>query len=210
MPKTAYVKGFGMRTATEREELDGNDDSALAAVQEMVRACIQCGTCSASCPNAPAMDLTPRRLWRLVQLGKMEAIFRSHTFTLCSACHFCTLRCPRGLTPAEAMAGLKRIASRHRMRRHRESIIFYRDFVDNIRRNGRVQEMALMTAYFIHMRRPLLPTRFAALGWKLKCKGKVSLPRVGASSSNLEALFRKVSELEKRQSDERRSSGALD
>ncbi len=84
------------------------------------------------------------------------------------------------------------------MRRHRESITFCRDFVENIRRNGRVQEMALMTAYFMHMKRPDLPIRFAALGWKLQRKGKVSLPRIGRSSTHLEALFRKVDELESR------------
>ena len=200
-----------MSAAVEAKKTSTTEyEGQLATVQKMVRACIQCGTCSASCPNAAAMDLTPRRLWRLVQLGKTEAIFRSHTFTLCSACYFCTLRCPRGLTPSEAMAGLKRIAARHRMRRHRESIIFYQDFVDNIRRNGRVQEMALMTAYFMHMRRPLLPVRFAALGWKLQRKGKVSLSRVGATSSSLEALFRKVNELEEGRNDERLHSGASD
>jgi heterodisulfide reductase subunit C len=201
MPTTEYLKGASIRLTKEREALDSNDESALAAVQEMLRACIQCGTCSASCPNASAMDLTPRHLWRLVQLGKVETIFRSHTFTLCSTCHFCTLRCPRGLVPAEAMAGLKRIAGRRRMRRHRESITFCRDFVENIRRNGRVQEMAFMTAYFMHMRRPNLPIRFAALGWKLQRKGKVALPRIGRSSTHLKALFRKVDELESSRND---------
>jgi heterodisulfide reductase subunit C len=172
------------------------NETPLTAVQEMMRACIQCGTCSASCPNASAMDLTPRRLWRLVQLGRVETILQSHTFTLCSACYYCTLRCPRGLTPANAMAGLKRIAARLRMRDHRESIYFCRDFVDNVRRNGRVQEMAFMTAYFLHMKNPALPLRFASLGWKLQSKAKVSLPRIGKGTAKLDRLFRKVQELE--------------
>jgi len=32
----------------------------------LIRRCIQCGTCSSSCPTAYAMDYTPRRLWQLV------------------------------------------------------------------------------------------------------------------------------------------------
>lgn len=182
----------------------------LKAVQEMVRACIQCGTCSASCPNASAMDLTPRHLWRLVQMGKLETIFRSHTFTLCSACYFCTLRCPRGLAPADAMAALKRIAARRRTRRFRDSLVFCRDFVENIRRNGRIQEMAFMSRYFMHMRRLRLPIRFAALGWKLQSKGKVSLPRLGKSASNLEGLFRRVGDMENRRREKRSGDSRRD
>jgi len=168
----------------------------LAVVQEMMRACIQCGTCSASCPNASAMDLTPRHLWRLVQLGRMEKIFQSHTFTLCSACYYCSLRCPRGLTPSDAMAELKQIAARGHMPQYGDTIHFCRDFVDNVRRNGRLQEMTLMTAYFIHMRSPTLPLRFASLGWKLQSKAKVSLPTMRRGAPKLEALFRKVEEME--------------
>jgi heterodisulfide reductase subunit C len=156
------------------------------------------------------MDLTPRHLWRLVQLGKTAPIFESHTFTLCSTCYFCTLRCPRGLTPSEAMTALKRIASRRRMRRHKGSITFYRDFVENIRRNGRVQEMGFISAYFMHMKNPMLPIRFAALGWKLQKRGKVSLPRIGKAATNLDALFRKVNELEDARSDARHTGGASD
>lgn len=51
----------------------------LAPVQEMVRPCIQCGTCTGSCPNEFAMDYTPRQLWRLVLLGLKDEIFQSKT-----------------------------------------------------------------------------------------------------------------------------------
>ena len=43
---------------------------AAEEIRELMAACMQCGTCSASCPNASAMDLSPRRLWRLAQLGR--------------------------------------------------------------------------------------------------------------------------------------------
>ena len=52
-----------------REELVGkkkNKSEDLAPIQKMVRACIQCGTCTGSCPNAYAMDITPRAMWRRV------------------------------------------------------------------------------------------------------------------------------------------------
>ena len=52
--------------AKEVNEAKPPPPDVLATVQEMVRACIQCGTCTASCPNEFAMDHTPRKLWRMV------------------------------------------------------------------------------------------------------------------------------------------------
>ena len=83
---------------------------SLATIRDMVSACIQCGTCTGSCPNAFAMDLTPRQLWYNVLMGEKETIFQSKTFFLCSACYYCALRCPRGLPLTETMSALKQIA----------------------------------------------------------------------------------------------------
>ena len=58
-------------TQTGGSEMVSQPDE-LASVKEMVRACIQCGTCTGSCPNAFAMDYTPRHLWRMVLMGLKE------------------------------------------------------------------------------------------------------------------------------------------
>jgi len=63
-------------TQTGGSEMVSQPDE-LAPVKEMVRACIQCGTCTGSCPNAFAMDYTPRHLWRMVLMGLKEEIFIS-------------------------------------------------------------------------------------------------------------------------------------
>ena len=106
----------------EKEEQSISPENTLEQVQDMVKSCIQCGTCSGSCPNAFAMDLTPRQLWRKVLLGQTDEIFKSRTFSLCSDCYYCTLRCPRGLTLTEAMNALKQIAARENMDRYKPSI----------------------------------------------------------------------------------------
>lgn len=168
-----------------------------AEVRRMMRACIQCGTCSASCPNAQAMDMTPRRVWRCVQTGCREEIFASRTFSLCSACHYCSLRCPRGLAPADAMAVLKRIAAVRQLPRHRSGTLFYRDFLASVRRGGRVDEMQVMAAYFAHMRDPRRPLRYASLASKLASKGKLRLPRRLRGEDKLRGLFESVAAIEK-------------
>lgn len=170
----------------------------LAPVQEMVRSCIQCGTCSASCPNEFAMDYTPRQLWRMVLLGLKDEIFQSKTFVLCSSCYFCTLRCPRGLPLTEAMEALKQIAARENLKQYKHSVQFYKSFLQSVRRHGRVNEMEIMTLYFAALKNPLTPLRFAPLGMKLMFKGKVSkLPPV-MRDRPLESIFRNVEELEER------------
>jgi len=170
----------------------------LDTVRNMVSTCIQCGTCTGSCPNAFAMDLTPRQLWRMVLLGKKEEIFQSKTFILCSDCYYCTLRCPRGLKLTEAMEALKQIAAREDLKLYKKSIRFYKSFMDSVRRHGRVHEMEFMTLYFLSMKNPFLPLKFTPLGMKLMGKRKVSIEIPSKEPNALEAIFRKVEEMEER------------
>ena len=170
----------------------------LAPIQEMVQTCIQCGTCTGSCPNAFAMDQTPRQLWRMVLMGQKDVIFQSKTFALCSSCYYCTLRCPRGLLLTEAMGALKQIASRENLAKYRQSSLFYKSFIKSVRNHGRVREMEFMTLYFTSMKNPFVPFRFAALGMRLMLKKKISLQIPSKGKRPLEAIFRKIEELEER------------
>jgi heterodisulfide reductase subunit C len=169
---------------------------SLAAIRNMVSACIQCGTCTGSCPNAFAMDLTPRQLWYNVLMGETETIFHSKTFSLCSVCYYCTLRCPRGLPLTETMSALKQIAAKENLAPYKKSIRFYKSFMESVRRHGRVREMEFMTLYFLSMKNPFMPLQFAPLGLKLMGKGKVSFEIPSKGSGDLEAIFRKVEALE--------------
>lgn len=170
----------------------------LARIQAMIRPCIQCGTCTGSCPNEFAMDHTPRQLWRLVLLGQKDEIFHSKTFSLCSDCYTCTLRCPRGLPLTEAMDALKEIAARDNLGEYKQSTLFYKNFIKSVRRHGRVREMEFMTNYFSALKNPLAPFRFALLGIRLIKKRKISLQLPSKGRRPLEAIFQKVEELESR------------
>lgn len=84
----------------------------LAPAGRLIKHCIQCGTCSASCPTAYAMDYTPRQVWRLLQLGFAEEVLSSQTFWLCTVCAACQVRCRRGIDIKDAMVALKEWAVR--------------------------------------------------------------------------------------------------
>ncbi|MEW6671204.1 MAG: 4Fe-4S dicluster domain-containing protein [Thermodesulfobacteriota bacterium] len=182
----------------QKENTPNSLPDPLVSVQNMIKACIQCGTCTGSCPNAFAMDPTPRQLWRRVLLGQTDEIFRSQTFTLCSACYYCTLRCPRGLPLTEAMGALKQIAVRDDLKRYKKSIRFYKSFLSSVRRHGRVHEMEFMTLYFLSMKSPFLPLKFTPLGLRLMGKRKVGVEIPSRKPNPLDAIFRKVEEMEER------------
>lgn len=173
------------------------ESDLMSDIRDKVRACMQCGTCSGSCPNAFAMDYTPRQLWRLVQLGEKDEIFNSKTFFLCSACYYCTLRCPRGLPLTETIGALKRMAAAEGIDAYKKSTRFYQCFMDTVQRYGRVREMEFMNRYFFSMKNPFLPFGFASLGLKLMMKGKVSpeMPKL-FGEGRFDTMFGKAKDLE--------------
>lgn len=177
-----------------------NPPDILAPVREMIQACIQCGTCTGSCPNAFAMDISPRGMWRMVIMGEDEKIaeelFNTKTFTLCSSCYTCTLRCPRGLPLTDAIQALKRIQTRHYPEKAKKNIRFYASFLESVRRHGRVRETEFMTLFFLSMKNPFLPFSFAPLAIRLMAKGKVKPGFPSAGNGALDPIFQKARELE--------------
>jgi heterodisulfide reductase subunit C len=163
---------------------------------EKMLSCIQCGTCTASCPAAPAMDLGPRQMWRLVQLGLADEVLRSKTMWLCSLCYQCQVRCPRGIPLTETITRLKELALEQGVVPSRPSVAFYRTFAEIIRRYGRMRETEFMARYFLASN-PLGALGYARLGLVLLARGKIQLelPRLGGQG-RLGRLFERVAELE--------------
>jgi heterodisulfide reductase subunit C2 len=185
------------RGGTESAAVETRVADPMESIREKVSACMQCGTCTGSCPNSHAMKESPRELWRMVQLGLKREIFQSKTFWLCSTCYYCTLRCPRGLPLTETMGALKRLAAAEGILSDKKSPLFYKTFLATVRRYGRVRELELMTRYFLALKNPMVPLSFTPLGVKLMLKGKVS-PQVPSffAKGKLDDLYRKVQELE--------------
>lgn len=108
--------------------------------------CYQCGKCSAGCPVAASMDVLPNRLVRLVQLGETEKALRSAAIWKCVSCMTCTARCPKSVDCAGVMDALRQMAFEHGLASpaRRRTVLFQQEFLDNIRRNGRVRELELV------------------------------------------------------------------
>lgn len=110
--------------------------------------CLQCGTCSASCPAVEFMDHTPRALIALINAGYRDDVLQSNTYWTCSSCYYCTVRCPADIDIAGLMYGLKRYSMWKKT--YSEDWIgpdFSESFVRMIMRTGRSFEPVLAPTY---------------------------------------------------------------
>ena len=57
--------------------------------------CMQCGTCSGTCPYGDVMEFTPRRMIAMMRAGLLEKVFTSDSLLSCVACYACMAKCPR-------------------------------------------------------------------------------------------------------------------
>lgn len=78
---------------------------------EALKACMNCGVCTAVCPAAEFYDYDPRRICDSVQRGdeaEIENLLKSDTIWYCGQCMSCKTRCPRGNVPGELINVLRR------------------------------------------------------------------------------------------------------
>jgi len=181
-------------TAVKRDPTFGD---YLTPTGHHLSTCIQCGTCTASCPSAAAMDITPRQMWRMVQLGMVDEVLHSKTMWLCSICYQCQARCPRGLPLTDTIAKLKQLAIQQQIKEWHESTTFYHAFAGVMRRYGRMREMEFMARYFISTN-PMEALGYTTMALTLFRRGKIrpELPKL-AGKGRLDDLFDRVTELEK-------------
>ncbi|HUV72914.1 MAG TPA: (Fe-S)-binding protein [Anaerolineae bacterium] len=92
------------------EEIDREFIKQIEPDWRKMLTCIQCGSCSVSCPAGQLMDYAPRELWRLMRLGMKDEVINTRTFWLCTQCDACTVRCPRGIITSGAMLNLRKWA----------------------------------------------------------------------------------------------------
>lgn len=79
-----------------------------------LRACYQCGRCTAGCPMAVHMDILPNQIIRFAQLGMKDQLLSCGSIWICVTCFTCNSRCPKGVRIAEVIEALRQILLRGR------------------------------------------------------------------------------------------------
>ncbi len=77
---------------------------------DRIRSCIQCGTCTGSCPSGRRTAFRTRQLIRKALLGFREEVLSDPNLWLCTTCGTCTERCPRKIDVTEAIIFLRNLS----------------------------------------------------------------------------------------------------
>ncbi|HVN47902.1 MAG TPA: 4Fe-4S dicluster domain-containing protein [Bacteroidota bacterium] len=142
-----------------------------------VERCYQCGKCSAGCPAASEMDLTPSVVLRHLQTRDADSekkVLSSYSIWLCLACQTCIARCPMEVDLPKVMDVL-RIESLHRHLVHpkaKDIVSFHTSFINTIKRFGRLWEIGLIGEYKVRTGHFLQDVAVAPV---MFLKGKLSL-----------------------------------
>lgn len=146
---------------------------------ERLYSCIQCGTCSGTCPVSIYMDLSPRRIMAMVREGFREEALSSQTVWLCASCYGCSASCPQKIGIADIMYALKREALNRGIYPKRMPVpVLAQEFCKMVSRSGRNHEFWLVFRLALRTN-PLSLLQMAGLGWKLLRAGRLPLGREG-------------------------------
>jgi heterodisulfide reductase subunit C len=173
-------------------------------IVEAVSVCYQCGTCSGSCPVAPAggMDYTPRIIIRMIQAGLEDEVLSSQTVWTCSACYSCAVRCPRDIDITDVMIRLRNLALIRgypaRTGIAHRGKVYNSDFMEIVRRLGRMYEPELVLRYHLKTNPlNLLPMMPVAIKMLLKRKLRL-LPDPVKDKAEVRGMFYRLKQEEAR------------
>ena len=149
--------------------------------------CIQCGTCSASCPFSQFMDYSPREIIRMIQVGLDDEVLNSYTIWLCASCFSCAVRCPRGINITDIMQRLKYITIKEG--KQNSNILFDKISMDIIKKYGIFSEFLAALKYTLKTK----SFQHLPFGLRLLEHGKLKiLPEKVKNTKEIKEIFEKL------------------
>jgi len=169
------------------------DEVARLAHGEKLFSCIQCGTCSSTCPLSHHMDFPPRKIISMVREGFEEEVLGSFTIWLCASCYSCTVNCPKQIKLTDVMYALKQKAiAKHIYPKRFPVPVLAEEFYKIVGKQGRNNEGLLMMN--LARKTNLLSLfKFTRLGWRLLTTGRFSMKQEHVENKkDLQTLMRSV------------------
>lgn len=164
---------------------------------EKVLECIQCGTCSSTCPVSLYMDFTPRKLMAMIKGGFEDDALKSKTIWICSSCYSCTVMCPAQIKITDVMYALKRMAIEKGVYpKGMPTPVLAEEMSKIIAERGRNAEMEVVTRMMLRTN-PLGMLKMVPMGLSLFRKGRMHIG--GEKIKNRSQLRKLLSGLKKKE-----------
>lgn len=178
------------------KNIDGGDRMAK---------CMQCGTCSGSCPLGDQMDYGPRKLFMMIRAGMKEAVLTSNTIWNCVSCYNCVVRCPRKVPVTYILHDLATLAVKEGYEQARTAINsrFAKAFWWSAARWGRTDERLVTAIYYFSfglsqgMKMSLANLKIAQAMVKTK-RMHLGMPHKVKNGGELKAILAKAAEIQAR------------
>jgi len=139
-----------------------------------INRCIQCGTCSGSCPLSDQMDHAPRELFALIREGSYDEALHSNTPWFCVSCYACMVRCPKEIPVTDLMYAFKEAArDKGSIPANLKMPHMYSAFSRIVKEFGKITESYVMGLY--GMRHPLEASKNMPLALKMLLRHRLEL-----------------------------------
>jgi heterodisulfide reductase subunit C2 len=157
---------------------------------EKISQCLQCGTCTASCPTSVRMDFSPRAVIAALRAGMLDHVIASNTVWMCASCYSCTVRCPAGIPLTDVMYRIKQLGvARGLVNDRARGVAMARAFVEVVERFGRNSEGELLRRYYGRTGRARALSQIP-LGMRLLRRGRLGVrPRKISGIQQLRAMM---------------------
>lgn len=185
---------------TPRSLRESLADQVKSFVHESVADCYQCAKCSAGCPLASEMDISPSQILHLIQLGMPEydeRVLRSLTIWLCVTCETCVTRCPKEVDLPKIMDFLRHESLKRGLEnpQAKNIIAFHHAFLDQVKYTGRLYELGMTADY--KLRNPRSAMQDVLKAPKLFLMGKMNLiPHTVRGRDQIAKIFARTLEKE--------------
>lgn len=163
---------------------------------DKLETCLQCGTCSGSCPSGPDMDHTPRKIFAMIEAGMKEEVLQSNTPWHCVSCYYCMARCPKDIPITDIMYTLKNMAVEAKYYDNSDAPDFSESFIGYVEKYGRSFEFGLATRYHL-THKPLTKISYGPFALNMLIKNRISLrPDRIEGIDQLQAILNKAKTME--------------
>lgn len=165
---------------------------------EEILKCIQCGTCSASCPLAESMDYGPRQLFALIREGFIKDALSANTMWLCVSCYNCVVKCPRDISITDHMYSLKKMALKQKLTNRKAKMpLLYKSFSDPLIRFGKISDIFIMPRYSVFHPLDIIKNSFLAIKLAVRKRLEFKINSV-SDIERFKKVMAKAEEMEKR------------